>query len=66
MHLTSTMVFSSSWDALITANVSSQQRWNTPSTPVNPIPLTKSRVNRKGITSGVGNVRPCSKATPTN
>ena len=48
----------------MTSIVSSQQRWNTPTTPVRPIPLTRSRVNLNGMTSGVGKVRPCSKATP--
>ena len=48
----------------MTSIVSSQQRWNTPTTPVRPIPLTRSRVNLKGMTSGVGKARPCSKATP--
>lgn len=48
----------------MTSIVSSQQRWNTPTTLVRPIPLTRSRVNLNGMTSGVGKARPCSKATP--
>ena len=64
--LTSTIVFNSSCDDLITIIVFSQHRLNTPSTPVPPIPSTRSRVNRNGINSGVGRVLPCSNATPIN
>ena len=53
-----------SCDSLININVSSQQRRNTPSIPIIPIPSTISRVRRKGTFSGVGRSLPCSKATP--
>lgn len=61
---TSTTVIRDSCDVLMTSMVFSQQRLHTPSTPVNPIPSTMSRVKRKGTVSGVGRNFPCSNATP--
>ena len=61
---TSTIVMSDSCDVLMTCIVFSQHRLNTPSTPVSPMPSTKSRVKRNGTVSGVGRNLPCSNATP--
>lgn len=41
-----------------TRSVSSQQRRMTPSTPASPMPSTRSRVRRKGTSSGVFRKRP--------
>lgn len=46
--------------------VFSQERRNTPSTPVHPNADTRSRVSRKGMVSGVGKHLPWSKAIPEN
>ena len=62
--LTSTIVMRDSCDVLMTCIVFSQHRLYTPSTPVSPIPSTKSRVRRNGTVSGVGRNFPCSNATP--
>ena len=61
---TSTIVMRASFENLITSMVFSQHRLNTPSTPVSPIPSTRSRDSRNGTVSGVGSNLPCSNATP--
>ena len=48
----------------MTSRVFSQHRLYTPSTPVSPMPSTRSRVKRKGTVSGMGMNFPRSKATP--
>ena len=60
------MVEIDSFEFRMTCMVLAHAQRNTPSIPIIPIPSTRSRVNRKGIVSGVGKSLPCSKATPRN
>lgn len=61
---TCTIVTKASCDVLINSKDFSQHLLKVPSIPHIPIPSTKSRVKRNGTVSGVGNIFPCSKATP--
>ena len=58
------MVEMDSFELRMTCMVLAHAQRNTPSIPIIPIPSTRSRVNRKGIVSGVGSSLPCSNATP--